>query len=74
MKRQFLILICILGGLQAFSQTTELSGKVQDAAGIALEFVNIAVLDATDQLFITGNVTELEGQFSVQVDGQGAHL
>lgn len=45
------------------SNVSQLSGKVVDGRGENLELVNVLLYTATDSLFVTGTVTNKEGEF-----------
>jgi len=52
----------------AFAQSFTIKGKILDAeSSKPLEFANIALLNPVDSALITGNMTDLEGKFTVEV-------
>ena len=74
MKWQFLLLCGLFFGIESMAQRTLIEGSTVDNNNAAIEFVNITILDTEDQRFVTGNVSELEGQFSIEVNQTGTYI
>ncbi|WP_311195929.1 carboxypeptidase-like regulatory domain-containing protein [Antarcticibacterium sp. 1MA-6-2] len=66
----FLLILFFSINLFSYAQTPEytISGKViDDEMGVPLEYATIAITKPNDPDFITGGVTDLEGNFSISV-------
>ena len=50
------------------AQTREISGKVVDADGADLQFVNVVLLSLPDSLIVTGTMTDEQGLFRMTAD------
>ncbi len=51
-----------------------MSGKVTDSRSNPLGFVNVTLLNETDSAYVAGTVTNAEGVFSLQVQGESRYL
>ena len=68
MKRNIplLIFICVVLGLQAQAQNTNITGIVyDDVTKEAIEMASIRVLNASDSAYVTGAATDAKGKFSI---------
>ena len=52
----------------SYAQTREISGKVVDADGADLQFVNAVLLALPDSVIVHGTVTDEQGMFSLSTD------
>ena len=50
------------------AQTREIAGKVVDADGTDLQFVNVVLLSLPDSLIVTGTMTDEQGLFRMTAD------
>lgn len=65
MKRIVSVLILFLSSLSSVAQITNVTGRVQEANGSPLEFVNVVLLSLPDSTFIQGVITDENGAFSI---------
>jgi outer membrane receptor protein involved in Fe transport len=69
MKRLILNLILLLGTLSCFAQTFMITGKVIDGNNLKpFEFVDITIYDASGSNVITGGFSDIDGEFSIDVN------
>ena len=69
MKRLILNLILLLGTLSCFAQTFMVTGKVIDGNNLKpFEFVDITIYDASGSNVITGGFSDIDGEFSIDVN------
>ena len=52
----------------SYAQTREISGKVVDADGADLQFVNVVLLSLPDSSIVTGTMTDEQGLFKMTAD------
>lgn len=52
----------------SFAQTKEISGKVVDADGADLQFVNVVLLSLPDSTIVTGAMTDEQGMFCLSTE------
>lgn len=70
MKRKnfLLFFLCVFLGLNAQSQTINITGTVlDDATKEGIELASIRILNAKDSTYVTGGVTDSKGKFTVGV-------
>jgi len=68
MKRNIplLIFVCVILGLQAQAQNTNITGTVyDDVTKEAIEMASIRVLNAADSAYVTGAATDAKGKFTI---------
>jgi hypothetical protein len=76
-KHLSLIFPCLLITQLVFASEnniTTLKGKLQDENGMAVSFANVAILAASDSSFVSGTVTDLEGNFNIQLNKEGKFM
>ena len=67
-KRFFAVLAAIMISMMAFAKSHDLSGKVIDANGEPLPYVNVVLFSLPDTTFIQGAVTNEQGMFHIVTD------
>ncbi len=68
-----LYLFCLLS-YTALAQNSTLKGKLTDSKGVPLSFVNVALLKATDTVFVAGTITDSTGAFSLATPPAGSYF
>ena len=64
-----LLYLCFFASsLSSFAQTTKISGKVIDSQNQAIEFANVFIQDTTKNALQKGTITDLGGNFEIEVD------
>ncbi len=58
-----LLFFCLLAGMQVSGQT--ISGRLTDEAHQSMEFANVVLLTQKDSAFVTGTVSDEQGDFSL---------
>ena len=64
----------LLFSFHSNAQTGKISGLISDESSNGLEFVNILLLSAEDSSLVKGNVTELDGSFTIDLVEPGNYL
>ena len=67
-KRFFAVLAAVMISMMAFAKSHDLSGKVIDANGEPLHYVNVVLFSLPDTTFIQGAVTDEQGLFHIVTD------
>ena len=67
LKMALLALVSVMSWA-SYAQTREISGKVVDADGADLQFVNVVLLSLPDSAIVTGTMTDEQGMFSLSAD------
>ena len=67
-KRFFAVLAAVMISMMAFAKSHDLSGKVIDANGEPLPYVNVVLFSLPDTTFIQGAVTDEQGLFHIVTD------
>ena len=57
--------LALLMPVLAFAKTKDLGGKVVDAQGNPLPYVNVVLLSLPDSTFVQGAVTDIEGSYKI---------
>jgi hypothetical protein len=60
------LIFCLFIAVLAYSQKP-ISGTVQSTEGEIIAFASVALLQATDSSMVAGDVTNMEGKFSIEV-------
>lgn len=68
MKKIVFILILFLSSLSSVAQITNVTGRVQEANGSPLEFVNVVLLSLPDSTFVGGVTSDETGKFSIKLN------
>lgn len=68
MKKIVFILILFLSSLSGVAQITNVTGRVQEANGSPLEFVNVVLLSLPDSTFVGGVTSNETGKFSIKLN------
>ena len=66
--KQFTFFLILFFALPSAAQITNVTGKVQEANGSPLEFVNVVLLTETDSTFVSGVTSDETGRFSVKLN------
>lgn len=67
-KRFFAVIAAVMMSMMAFAKSHDLSGKVIDANGEPLPYVNVVLFSLPDTTFIQGAVTNEQGLFHIVTD------
>ena len=65
MKRLFVLTIALLVAMTTFAKTQDIGGKVVDAQGNPLPYVNVVLLALPDSTFVQGAVTDDQGIYKI---------
>ena len=68
MKKIVLTLILFLSSLSSVAQIANVTGRVQEANGSPLEFVNVVLLSLPDSTFVGGVTSDETGKFSIKLN------
>ena len=60
-----LFTFCILSGI--YAQNMNISGRVTDGKGEPLAFANIVIVQDKDSMTFAGTVTDMEGNFMLEL-------
>ncbi|MBR3014416.1 MAG: outer membrane beta-barrel protein [Bacteroidaceae bacterium] len=65
MKRLFVLTIALMVAMTTFAKTQDIGGKVVDAQGNPLPYVNVVLLSMPDSAFVQGAVTDEQGIYKI---------
>lgn len=65
MKRLFVLTIALMVAMTTFAKTQDIGGKVVDAQGNPLPYVNVVLLALPDSTFVQGAVTDDQGIYKI---------
>lgn len=65
MKRLFVLTIALMVAMTTFAKTQDIGGKVEDAQGNPLPYVNVVLLALPDSTFVQGAVTDDQGIYKI---------
>ncbi|MFN8309439.1 MAG: carboxypeptidase regulatory-like domain-containing protein [Chitinophagales bacterium] len=66
MKKFLTLFVALMGGLAAYAQSGDITGKVTDDKGEALPYANVAIIDASGKPTGRGTTTDESGNFSIK--------
>ena len=72
-RKFYSLIIILLAGISLQAQST-IHGSIKDAADQAMPFANVLLLNAQDSTLITGNTSDLEGDFILENLDPGTFL
>lgn len=71
MKSHYIISLCLFISITYSLNAQSLKGKIIDENQEALSYINIALYQANDSLFISGTISDQKGEFSINNIKQG---
>ena len=72
MKHLIINLILLLGTVTCFAQNYVITGKVIDGSNLKpFEFVDVTIHDASNDKIITGEFTDIDGEFKMMGGSSG---
>ena len=75
MKYLILNLILLLGTLTCLAQNYIITGKVIDGNNLKpFEFVDVTIYDSSDSKIITGEFTDIDGEYIIELKEGGSYI